>query len=392
MSIPIVYEDENVQPLQAGSPPKLEEMQRGGLFITSKADADQKLSALQGVNLDFPARQSFTKATGRVYTNHFQLSIKSDQKLYKYTIESTRPGRNRRKLRALMKTVIRSYDFLRDNAAVFATDYFVTIIAWKPLHSAIGSRHTRLSGDGQSPDSTWRLRPELLDGPNPAAVNLIHDGEVDVAGLLNHTEVVPNYATADLEPTKRALNIMISKCFGEATNDMIQVGANKFFHKRGTHALFSKDTHGSVQSSVALEAMRGYFYTVKPGVRNVLLNINPCTSAFFKKVRVSEVMEDTLTFNEWELEGVLRGLRVRIQLDRGNQQADPAAFARLNSPQARVKTIQGLGYSLREQTFDDANGIRQNVFAHLQTSESSDILYFRSLTGCSVPRQTSETS
>ena len=103
-------------------------------------------------------------------------------------------------------------------------------------------------------------------------------------------------------------------------------------------------------------------------------------------------MEDTLTFNEWELEGVLRGLRVRIQLDRGNQQADPAAFARLNSPQARVKTIQGLGYSLREQTFDDANGIRQNVFAHLQNSESSDILYFRSLTGCSVPMQTSETS
>ncbi|KAF2621778.1 hypothetical protein BU25DRAFT_482255 [Macroventuria anomochaeta] len=106
-------------------------------------------------------------------------------------------------------------------------------------------------------------------------------------------------------------------------------GVNKFFDKCGTHVLRVTDVGGTIQNSVALYTMRGYYYTIKAGVRHVLLNINPCTSAFFNNIR-------------WERECVSRGLRVRIQLGRGNKQSDLATFTCLNTCQARVKTIQGL--------------------------------------------------
>ena len=79
-------------------------------------------------------------------------------------------------------------------------------------------------------------------------------------------------------------------------------------------------------------------------------------------------MRDSLTFKNWELEGVLRGLRVRIELKRGDNKSDPDTFARLNTPQARVKTIQGLGRRLDEETFTDDKGNRFNVYTHLTNS------------------------
>lgn len=209
----------------------------------------------------------------------------------------------------------------------------------------------------------------MRDDPNDVMVKFTYEGIVDITSLLKHTDIDPTCSIVDLEPTKHALNIIISKCFGETTTNMLQVGANKFFHKRGTNPLWGKDDNGTLQNSVALCTMRGYYYTVKAGVHNVLLNINPCTSAFFNRVRVSDVMNDQLTFKPWEREGVLRGLRVRIQLDRGDKQSDPAGFARLNTPQARVKTIQGLGDPLVSQDFNDANDIPVNVLTHLRTSK-----------------------
>jgi hypothetical protein len=369
-TIPIAYYDENVQVPARQAAPVAKDIRRGGHSIKSRSDSKSKLTALQKLPLDFPWRTSFQHAQGEVYTNHYQISISPDLRLYKYTIESDLAGRNKRKIRALIKTAITSYSFLGDNEASFATDHFATVIAWKPLHSAIDTQHLQIQGDGNARGSAWQLQPDLRDEPNDVRVKFTYEGIVDVGSLLKHTDIDKDFAKADLEPTKHALNTAISKCFGETTSDMIQIGANKFFYKPGTSTLYGTGNNGARQSSVALCAMRGYYFTVKAGVHNVLLNINPCTSAFFNNVTVSSVMNDSLTFHTWEQEGALRGLRVRIMLDRGDPQADPAAFAHLNTPQARVKIIQSLGKPLNQEMFTDANGNTINVLTHLQTSKS----------------------
>jgi eukaryotic translation initiation factor 2C len=167
---------------------------------------------LQKLPLDFPWRTSFQHAQGEVYTNHYQISISPDLRLYKYTIESDLAGRNKRKIRALIKTAITSYSFLGDNEASFATDHFATVIAWKPLHSAIDTQHLQIQGDGNARGSAWQLQPDLRDEPNDVRVKFTYEGIVDVGSLLKHTDIDKDFAKADLEPTKHALNTAISKC------------------------------------------------------------------------------------------------------------------------------------------------------------------------------------
>jgi eukaryotic translation initiation factor 2C len=90
--------------------------------------------------------------------------------------------------------------------------------------------------------------------------------------------------------------------------------------------------------------MRGYFYTVKPGMGKLLLNINAATSAFYTPMTVAEFMKDD-TFAPHEREGVLTNLRVHIEYDRKapKNPKDRERIARLNKPQARIKTIKGFG-------------------------------------------------
>lgn len=81
---------------------------------------------------------------------------------------------------------------------------------------------------------------------------------------------------------------------------------------------------------------------IKPGIGNTLLNINSGVSTFYRRVLVSDLMRDRLIFAEHEVKTALRGLRVHIDYVRGDA-SDAAARACLNSVQARIKTIQGLG-------------------------------------------------
>ena len=52
----------------------------------------------------------------------------------------------------------------------------------------------------------------MLGGPIHVRVKFVYDGNLDVPSLLNHTDIDAYHATVDLESTKRALNIIISKC------------------------------------------------------------------------------------------------------------------------------------------------------------------------------------
>jgi hypothetical protein len=363
--IDIIYDDENVRMPKSQTPPGQSALAKTANVTNRKPDTDQKLSALRGVDLDYHTRQGFVKSTSRVYTNHFQIKIQPTQQLFMYKLESTMPGRNKRKTRALVKTAMQSYPFLSSNSAHFATDHFETIIAWTPLVPH-GAGHVLQNGDEQSPGSQWRL-PDMQDDGLSFQVYFSFEGMVDVAGLLQHIDMDPAAAAIDMEPTKRALNILVSKCFGEATTGMVQTGADKFFLKVGTSEL--RGTHrGALRASTSLCAMRGYYYTIKLGVRDILLNINSGVSAFYRPVLVSDLMRDRLTFSQHEVESALRGLRVHINYLRGDA-SDPAALARLNTVQARVKTIQGLGQPLEDEYWQDANtGQTHYGLAHLENS------------------------
>jgi hypothetical protein len=385
-AVALKYENEHVPMIGRQNPPGVSDLTKSPNTIQKRSDTDQKLAALRNLNLRFHARQGFVKATSHVYTNHFQIKIQKDVKLYKYKLESTLLGKNKRSARALMKTAMESYSFLSTNTANYATDHFDTIISWVPLQPQEAG-YLLLNGDGHAPGSQWRL-PDLQDGGPAFQVSLLFEGLVDVKSLIDHTNIAPGSHQVDMEPTKRVLNILIAKCFTKATNNMVQTGANKFFLKSGRQPLSGRLGHSAHQDSVSLCTMRGYYYTIKPGIREVLLNINSGVSAFYMPVLVSKLMNDKLTFSPHELESVLKGVRVHIQYERGDPK-DTALWDRLNSPQARVKTIQGLGQALEEEEWFDAANNRHGVLDHLMSSRSSQMLTNASLTFHSIQQDLS---
>jgi eukaryotic translation initiation factor 2C len=175
---------------------------------------------------------------------------------------------------------------------------------------------------------------------------------VDVSSLKQFNSSHPDRYDWDKEPTLNAFNILVSKCFDEATGQAIRIGANKFYIQTAHDVLWTgRDIDDeNRQDSSSLCNTRGYYYSVRPGIDKILLNVNAATSAFYMPQCVSDFMLDTFTWEKMDLEEALRGVRVYITYERGDP-TDEETYRRLNSPESRVKRIEGLGKKLSSQTF-----------------------------------------
>lgn len=302
--------------------------------------------------LEFPKREMFANARSHVFTNHFEVELPEDLQLHKYTIFSNFSGLNKRKIRDIVKSMIAASPYLAPKQANFATDYYGTIVAWTNLHKDIPLKFAEPPTGTATSANTWRI-VSLQDGPTPRHILLRYEGLVDLPGLLKYSASDSRHASDNLEPTKAALNILISKCFEQSTSNTFKVGS-KYYLKNSYRAL------GTCRS---LETSRGFDYQFKAGVGKIVLNLQTRTSASFKPVLLRQLMTDNQSFNTGnrnEMRAILTGLWVRIQYQRGDPNK-PESYARLNSEQGRVKKIVDLGSSLQTQTFS-MNG--KNVTVH----------------------------
>ncbi|KAF1983226.1 Piwi-domain-containing protein [Aulographum hederae CBS 113979] len=139
----------------------------------------------------------------------------------------------------------------------------------------------------------------------------------------------------------RALNAIITRFM--RSNGAVRVGPNKFFVTTGTSV-------GNLLDS-PFATMRGYFTSIRPGLDQTLLNVNTCTSAFFRPILVSEYiayMTDP-DGGDMNIDGVaaqLKNVRVQITYDRRRQ---PGSLVDPNVHPTRV--IAELGQALSAQRF-----------------------------------------
>lgn len=154
--------------------------------------------------------------------------------------------------------------------------------------------------------------------------------------------------------------MIISKALGQ---NSLSLKANKFFV-----------TGGHTPLSDSLCAMRGYFYSIKPTLGQVLLNLNACTSAFYQPILVSHFLLDSTTIKDRdERVSVLRGLRVHLTYDPkhyGKVKRSPA-----ETTEAYMKSIDGTGdpASLQKFTLKGRDGQSDeslNVQQYFQRSKS----------------------
>jgi eukaryotic translation initiation factor 2C len=93
-------------------------------------------------------------------------------------------------------------------------------------------------------------------------------------------------------------------------------------------------------TSISLETIRGYFYNVKPGTGNIIVNFNLATSAFFCPILVSEFLDDRKTFTLSVAEGLLKKLRVYIEYPRVVDDEQKTEF--MNREASRLWSCHGL--------------------------------------------------
>jgi hypothetical protein len=295
----------------------------------------------------YPLRTGFTDLTGpktaQILTNHFNYEI-SPGRLWEYKITGLNETR-RDKVKRIFVKAIEQWPFLQINKAKFASNYFDSIVSWKNLHEDITTKPVTRAGetldmwdqDDSDGDKTLKLRFNL-------------DQSLDLTELTGYTQSKPDREKTNFEKFARCLNMIVSKTLDKSI--IHQQSANKFFVKNARAVLkFStKNRCDIVAPSHTLEIIRGYFYNVKPGMGNLILNFSLATSAFFRPILVSELLADTETFEEESRRlDVLRGLRVYVVTERKKVLGED--HDRLNSENARIKKVTGLGGDIETLTF-----------------------------------------
>jgi eukaryotic translation initiation factor 2C len=229
----------------------------------------------------------------------------------------------------LFGKALESWTFLSSEKAHFSTDGQKTIVSWRKLHGNMGPPDVTTPPPG--PDNVgaiWSMdivvsKPTTVPARTvPARFKYVD--QVATSSLAQKTQLDLSQAGENLAAVQRCLDILISNSYD---NGVFKLSGNKFFVRN------ARDTLGSAK---LLETIRGYYYTVKPGMGNLLMNFNVATSAFFCPVRVDEFLKDESTWkNRMERISLLKRLRVYVKL--------PHIKENMNTPGSRIKKVFDIG-------------------------------------------------
>jgi eukaryotic translation initiation factor 2C len=309
----------------------------GKLLKVEDMDVVVNLQDLHAKAPPFPIRENFQNINTDIFTNRFRVFATPGAILHEFEIVGIPDGGSRRVKKSFVDTAIEKSTVLNNNQDIFATDYNKTIITWKNICKDL-TENARLD----SKEVGWHL-VDIKDGDNRVLkLYLKYIREVDTENLQRYVKSDPgddywNPLTWNKDTVLNALNIVVSKCLGGGA---LRLGANKFFIEAGNTPL----------GNSPLTAIRGYFYSIQPGMGEILLNVNACTSAFLQPVTLDVLLNNqskTLFGRDWP--SFLIGLRVYIDYNRGS--TSKAKASAMNKDESRIKKICGLGKPCNKQTF-----------------------------------------
>ena len=288
----------------------------------------------------------FAKSHSTIATNHFELQLKPETRLYEYQLQVSSGELSEKKTKELMQDAIDSSPYLRKPK--LASDNISTIISWSNLHRTIplGVLKETPSTSSKVGSVLGPLELTHRDGTK-GYFKLRFTREIEYDALLKHVRGDATELDRNVGPTIKALNVLMSKAISGDTlltrytaGNVAQVSANKFF--LGAQG---------VSLTTSLCAIRGFYYTAKPGMNKVLLNVNSGTTTFFGNITVAEFLRDASTFRETNAEqrqDMLIGRRVLINY--GRVKTDKARSADESNNARRVKTIFRFGKDTIDKT------------------------------------------
>ncbi|TFK67324.1 argonaute-like protein [Pluteus cervinus] len=123
----------------------------------------------------------------------------------------------------------------------------------------------------------WEDEKQPRDKAKTYTVSLTLTGVLDPKDMANHIEGKVEARNYEVAPLVSALNLVLQR---SASKNGARVGKNKYFFKDLPR----------FQLGGCLEAWQGYFVSVRPSFKRLLVNVNVCMSAFVRPGPLSEAL------------------------------------------------------------------------------------------------------
>jgi hypothetical protein len=331
-----------------------------------KADLS-KAMASAALGMTLPARPAYGKL-GRpiiLYTNYFELKgISPDLDLYMYAVnlqpepKPKDPEFPKAKRRRLVELLLDTNPF---KGLPIASDWAQVLVSPKKIPL----------GDSDRASFTIEWYPkggEPLSAPSPDdtdsmkanrkrstyKMNVVKNRTVSLKDLLDDISKPTSTYPLKLE-TIQALNVLMTH--GPSSNDSITTAGGNKFYPHGNHPHVQHADLGS-----GLQALRGYFTSVRTSVSRLLVNVNVATGAFYKPGPLLDLMKDFTGGPPPASDQQQRKLNAFVRLLRfeTNYLPDRKVKGQTKRKQHVITTLSSFGKNSSNTTFDvtDKSGKR----------------------------------
>lgn len=349
---------------------------RGGIYLDEepvpqpdpnvRAAEDALVKETRGKILNgFPARSGYgTKGKPVVLrTNYFTVTTAFEAKqaeatLYRYDVEH-RQDLSKPKKRRVFDQIMRHEVFA---GMQWATDYSKILVTtkkidldklmegkdknnWKSVTlppengvsdtssssgSSTGDGNGNGNGNGATPDFVRQAKER-----NTFGFKVQYQNSFDLRDMVQYLQSRSAGAAFNGgEDLIQLLNIIITKAPNEI-NAVANVGQNKFYPYEGHPGIEFYDL------GAGLQALRGYYASVRPAVNRLLVNLNVTSGAFYKPLPLVQLMREFNGTTD-QREAFIRMMKVKAQYTRDG---DPKPFM------TKLKTIVGFAKELSPRTF-----------------------------------------
>ncbi|KAJ3715716.1 argonaute-like protein [Lentinula raphanica] len=174
-----------------------------------------------------------------------------------------------------------------------AHDHSTKLIAAKKLNEPVAVRVLYYEEHEQGPPAK---------GGKEYTLTFKFVGNIDVASLVPYLAGQPQYMDLDVAPLFAALNLVLSAHPGNASTGGVMVGTNKFFWPSSS----------PLSLGGGVEAMKGFYSSVRPSYNQLMVNVNVCTTAFYTPSNLVDAIQAYMasTFGA-RATSFAKGVRVR---------------------------------------------------------------------------------
>ncbi|KAH9916915.1 ribonuclease H-like domain-containing protein [Fomitopsis serialis] len=120
--------------------------------------------------------------------------------------------------------------------------------------------------------------------PKEFALTIKFIQDIETQSLVNYLEGQKQYRGYDVLPVIAALNLILAAHPNRVGGGGVMVGKNKFFHP--------SPAHPPTSLGGGLEAWRGFYSSVRPAYKQLMVNVNVCTTAFYTPGNLADKMQE----------------------------------------------------------------------------------------------------